>query len=468
MSEDSNFEDAWDAFAPVPEPQRDPVVRKLGVPEWIAIAIGFVTVLGLIVMWPSGDASVRASEDLRVLGIPSEFHEAVVSGLEEYPCGLDDLQCVQVQFTITTGPDAERLFTQEFPDIDTTPNFSEGDRVVLSRVSPGGTVTALTTEPCEFDPATDCIQATVALVEGEIETVLLFPGQEQGLVVGGEVQISFDQDGTIVALSSATIQNSYQFADAQRRTYLLVLLLVFAAAVIALGRWRGVAALVGIGLSLIVVVAWLIPTLLDGNPSAFAAIVAASAIAYLALYLAHGFTRVTTVALLGTVSALALTTLLSSITVVLGQFTGFTSEESTLLLLLDGVDVRSIVLAGIVIGAAGALDDVTVTQSATVNQLRRTDPTLGATELFRRGMEVGKAHVGSIVNTLVLAYMGAALPLTILFIVANQSFGTVLNSEVVAVEVTRAVVGTLGIIAAVPLTTWFATIWPASTEGHSH
>jgi uncharacterized membrane protein len=441
---------------------------QLGPPEIIIIAIAVATLIGLLMFWPSGDAAARARSDLSVLGIPSEFHEATISAVDEYACGANGLACILVTFEITTGPDAGRLFTQEFPLISTTPVFKPGNVVVLSRVTPPGSVTSLDTRPCEFDATEECVQATLDLIGGGTEQVLLFPGQEQGLIVGGDVHITYETDGSIIAISAATVQTSYQYADSQRRPYLFILFLVFAASVIALGRIRGAAALVGIGLSLVVIVGWLIPSLLDGNSASIVALVAASAVAFLALYLSHGFTRVTTVALLGTVAAIALTTALSAITVVAGNFTGFTSEETTLLLLLGGVDIKSILLAGIVIGAAGALDDVTVTQSASVNQLRRTDPTLPAAELFRRGMEIGKAHVGSIVNTLVLAYMGAALPLAILFIVAEQSFGTVLNSEVVAIEVTRAIVGTIGIIAAVPLTTWFATIWPASADIHSH
>jgi len=263
------------------------------------------------------------------------------------------------------------------------------------------------------------------------------------------------------------MQTTYQYADAQRRWFLIFLVALFAAAVIALGRWRGVAALAGLGLSLVVIIIWLIPSLLDGNPPAIVALIAASAVAFLALYVSHGFTRMSTVALIGTIGALTLTTLLSVLTVALGDFTGFTSEESTLLLLLDGIDIRGLMLAGIVIGAAGALDDVTVTQASAINQIRLADPSLSRSSLFTRGMTIGRAHVGSIVNTLMLAYLGAALPLTILFVIAQQSLGAVANSEVVAVEIVRTIVGTLGIIAAVPLTTWLATVWPSS-QTHDH
>ncbi|MDA2979932.1 MAG: YibE/F family protein [Actinomycetota bacterium] len=461
--------DDWIAFITEPDATSRP---RLAMPEYIAVGLGLLVVIGLISFWPSGSATQSAADQLSGLGIPSEFHEAAVQDTTEYGCGgTTDLRCLQVVFEIQSGPDAGRTYLQELPLIDTTPTFTIGQKVVLSRVPPNGRVTSLELEGCEFDPSVECTRVGLTLSEGPgapgPATFILFPGQDSGISIGNEVQITFESDGAIVGIAPASIQTTYQYADAQRRWFLTLLVALFAAAVIALGRWRGVAALAGLGLSLVVVIIWLIPSLLDGNPPAVVALIAASAVAFLALYVSHGFTRISTVALIGTIGALGLTTLLSVLTVALGSFTGFTSEESTLLLLLDGIDIRGLMLAGIVIGAAGALDDVTVTQASAIHQVRLADPSLSRSSLFARGMTIGRAHVGSIVNTLMLAYLGAALPLTILFVIAQQSLGTVANSEVVAVEIVRTIVGTLGIIAAVPLTTWLATIWPSS-QTHAH
>lgn len=459
----------WLAFAE--EPTQKPRF-KWEMPETIAVVIGVAVVVGLVALWPSGSAGSDAADQLDVLGIPSQIYEAEVVDQTTYDCGgTADLECSLVRFEIAAGPDAGRMYTQEFPLVDTTPSFSIGQRVVLSRVAPNGQVVAVGEAPCEFDQEMTCSAVTVLWVSGDNSgaeaDLTLFPGEEEGLTAGVDVQILSESDGTIVAVSPATIQSMYQYADSQRRTFLWLLMFAFAGAVILLGRWRGVAALTGLALSLIVVVVWLIPSLLDGNTPAFVALVGASAVAYLALYVSHGVTRTSTIALLGTVGALALTTGLSVVTVSLGSFTGFVSEESTLLILLEGIDIRGLLLAGMVIGAAGALDDVTVTQANSIFQIRRADPDLSKVELFNRGMVIGKAHVGSIVNTLMLAYLGAALPLTILFVASRQSLGAVSNSEVVAVEIVRTIVGTLGIIAAVPLTTWLATLWPSSNE-HVH
>ena len=461
--------DDWIAFATEPDAPARP---RPGTPEYIAIGLGLLVIIGLIAFWPSGSAAQSAADQLSGTGIPSEFHEAIVQDTTEYGCGdTTDLRCLQVVFEIQNGPDAGRIYLQELPLIDTTPTFRIGQRVVLSRVPPNGRVASIGLVGCEFDPSVECTSVELDLLEGPGSpgpaTFVLFPGQDPGLSIGDEVQITFESDGAIVGIARASIQTTYQYADSQRRWFLALLVALFAAAVIALGRWRGVAAVAGLGLSLVVVIIWLIPSLLDGNSPSIVALTAASAVAFLALYVSHGFTRMSTVALIGTLGALALTTLLSVLTVALGNFTGFTSEESTLLLLLDGIDIRGLMLAGIVIGAAGALDDVTVTQASAINQIRLADPSLSRSNLFARGMTIGRAHVGSIVNTLMLAYLGAALPLTILFVIAQQSLGTVANSEVVAVEIVRTIVGTIGIIAAVPLTTWLATIWPSS-QTHDH
>jgi uncharacterized membrane protein len=249
----------------------------------------------------------------------------------------------------------------------------------------------------------------------------------------------------------------YQYADRQRRSVLLWLAVLFAVAVVALGRLRGVAALVGLAASIIVLLTFVLPAILDGRSPVLVSIVGASAIAYLALYLANGFNTRTTVALLGTLSALALTVLLASVFTSLAEISGFASEEALLVKLGDkALDLSGVVLGGMVIGALGALDDVTVTQAESVWELRSANPQLPRRAVFRSAMRIGRAHVASTVNTLALAYAGAALPLLILFVQSRQSLGTVANSETVATEILAALVGSIGIVASVPLTTWVA------------
>jgi uncharacterized membrane protein len=179
--------------------------------------------------------------------------------------------------------------------------------------------------------------------------------------------------------------------------------------------------------------------------------------AFGALYLTHGFNDATTVALLGTLASLLLTALLGWVFVELTHLTGFADEEAAYLRATSGtIDVRGLLLAGIVIGSLGVLDDVTVTQVSAVDQIRRADPTLPWRQLHLRGLSVGRDHVASAVNTLVLAYAGTSLPMLLLFTQTGRPIRDVLTGEVVAAEIVRTLVGSIGLVASVPLTTWLA------------
>jgi uncharacterized membrane protein len=246
-------------------------------------------------------------------------------------------------------------------------------------------------------------------------------------------------------------------------------MVLFAAVVVWLGRWRGTAALGGLIASIAILLLFILPAILDGRSPVLVAVVGSAAIAFVALYLAHGFNRMTTVALIGTVATLLLIALLSALVVAVSHFTGLVSEESSLLTFFPNVDVGGLLLAGIVLGAAGAIDDVTVTQASAVWELRAVNPALEVRDLFSRGLRIGRDHIASMVNTLLLAYAGASLPLVVLFVLSQQSLGTVANSEVVAIEIVRTLVGSIGLVAAVPLTTWLAAIAAdGKAPEHSH
>jgi uncharacterized membrane protein len=257
----------------------------------------------------------------------------------------------------------------------------------------------------------------------------------------------------------------YSYADRQRRSALLWLVIIFAVAVIALGRLRGVGALIGLGGSIAVILVFVLPSMLDGNSAPLVAIVGASAVAFLALYLANGVRPMTTVALLGTLTALGLTVLLATVFSDLAHLTGTGNEEALLLRLgTSAVDLKGLLLAGMVLGATGALDDITVTQASAVGELAIADPSLGRRDLYRSGLRIGRDHISSTVNTLALAYAGASLPLLLLFSLSRQSLGTVANSETVAVEIIATLVGSIGLVAAVPISTWFGALVAAEHD----
>ncbi len=247
------------------------------------------------------------------------------------------------------------------------------------------------------------------------------------------------------------------YADRERRAPLVMLAVVFAAVVVALGRMRGVRALVAMAGTLAVLAAFIAPSVLEGNNPLAVAVVAAGAIALLGLPLTHGFNATTTVALAATMGALALTLGLSAAFFELAAFTGYATEESTIIpFLATGIDMRGLLLGGAVIGALGALDDITVTQVATVAEVHRRSPSLGFRELLGSGLRVGREHIASTVNTLLLAYAGAGIPVILLFAVSDQPLGIILNSELISVEIARTLCGSIGLVAATPLATALA------------
>lgn len=295
-------------------------------------------------------------------------------------------------------------------------------------------------------------------------TLTVHEGPEAGAIVSlPEINLRFDRSvpdlapGDKVILGYEDSTNTYFYADRDRRGSLVWLTVLFAVVVVAFGRLRGLLALISMIATIGVLVAFVAPSVLDGNDPVLVAIVAAAVIATLSLYLTHGFTPTTTVALAGTLGALVLTLILSWIFFDLAAFTGLATEEAIVLPFIDAnLDVAALLLGGAVIGALGALDDVTVTQVATVAELRRRNPELPTTDLVASGIRVGRDHIASTVNTLLLAYVGASTPLLLLFAVSDQPLEMVANSEIIAMEIVRTLCGSLGLVAAVPITTALA------------
>jgi uncharacterized membrane protein len=271
------------------------------------------------------------------------------------------------------------------------------------------------------------------------------------LTVGAPVVLSRSDD------PQGTGRPIYAFADFQRRTPLLVLGLIFAVMVVLLGRWRGLTALAALGISLLIIIRFVLPALLAGESPLLVAVVGSAAVMFLALYLTHGVTAQTTTAVLGTMVSLALTAVLGTVFVAAARFTGLATEEAGFLQATAGqVDLRGLLLAGIVIGSLGVLDDVTVTQASAVWQLHRAAPDAGPVAIYRAALNIGRDHIASTVNTLVLAYAGASLPLLVLFTLSNQPLTAVLSGEIVAEEIVRTLVGSIGLVASVPITTGLA------------
>lgn len=312
--------------------------------------------------------------------------------------------------------------------------------------------------PSGEDTTLRCAELDVELLEGPDTGVVValdvFDAASADFSVGETVVVEFDDQ--------APEGFQYRFSDRQRTSVLLWLTVLFAASVVVLGRWRGLAALVGLGISLAVLLVFTVPALVDGSDPLAVALVSAAAISFAAIYLSHGFNSMSTVALMGTLASLALTAVLATVFVQLAGITGLASEQATFLQLGSvEVGLQGLVLAGIVIGALGALDDMTVTQASAVWELRAAAGPRSVAQLYRSGIRIGRDHVASTVNTLVLAYAGASMPLLLFFSLTAQPLGVVANGELVATEIVRTLVGSIGLVASVPLTTALAA-WTAS------
>lgn len=256
-------------------------------------------------------------------------------------------------------------------------------------------------------------------------------------------------------------------ADRVRLTPLALLAALFVAVTLGVSRGQGLRALLGLLLSLAAIGGFILPQLLAGRAPLLVTFVGMGALMAVTLYLIQGWNIRTHTAFLALLGCLSVTALLALLWVEVSALTGFGSEE-TLYLQATGVtlDMRGLLLAGIVIGASGVLDDVVLAQAVSVYEIAEANPALTVREIFRRGMKIGNAHLASMVNTLVLAYASTALPLIILFALYTEPWYLTLNREFIAEEVVRTLVGSLGLLLAVPLTTAIAA-WMAPQMGEA-
>jgi uncharacterized membrane protein len=251
---------------------------------------------------------------------------------------------------------------------------------------------------------------------------------------------------------------AYSFSDFQRHGPLLWLLAAFAIVVVAAGRFSGLRALAGLTISIATVIFFIVPAITDGRPPLQVAAFGALGVMLATIPLVHGGGAKSLAACLGTAFALLLTLGLADLFTSLAHLSGLTSDEALYLEATTHVSVRGLLLAGMVVGALGVLGDTTVTQASTVMALRRANPTLGWTALVTHATSVGRDHIAATVNTLVLAYTGAALPILVVFSLSGTSFSSAVNGEVVAEPIVATLVGSIGLIAAVPVTTALAAL----------
>jgi uncharacterized membrane protein len=369
------------------------------------LAALFVTVgVGLLVLWPGTDRAqvgpVAASE---IVG--AKVDVVTAEGCEQFT----GRGCQLARVTITSGSDAGRESYLALPSTEFAPALRPGDRIRVARNAP--------------------------------------------------------LDGAAPALDDPR-QQPLAFVDFERGRSLLLLVLVFALLVVALAGWQGVRSLVAVGVSLVVVIGWMVPSILSGHPPLAAAAVGGLAVMLGTTVLTHGLGLKTAAAMLGAAATVVLVVGLGAVAVDLANITGLSSDEAGVLgaRAQSEISIQGLVLAGIVVGALGVLDDLTVSQASTVLALRRASPAMPAGRLFREAMVVGRDHLGATVNTLVLAYAGASLPVLLVLAGQGTRFLDAIEFEQVAGVIVATVVGSTGLLAAVPLTTGLAAALAVRTQ----
>ncbi len=314
------------------------------------------------------------------------------------------------------------------------------------------------------------------LVEAPFQVVRaeLLSGSKKGAVVevvNDHLKLDAGDTFFLQYVSDPEGVETFQAIERDRLRVLLALFLVFAAAILALGGRQGLRSLLSLAGSFFVILYILLPQLLKGAPPVLTSVFVAAVVLVLALYSTHGWRRTTHAAFLGTLSTVALTGLFASLAVRVAQLTGFSSDEAVYLNSTLGgtLDARGLLLGGIIIGILGILDDIAITQASVVAELKSVGDRLSNAEIYRRALRVGKEHVGALVNTLALAYTGSALPLLLLFLNDRTPALVALNGELVATEIVRTIVGSLGLVMAVPVTTALAVLLvKPGDEGHEH
>ncbi|MFH1280597.1 MAG: YibE/F family protein [Candidatus Beckwithbacteria bacterium] len=294
------------------------------------------------------------------------------------------------------------------------------------------------------------LQGQEKVIEYESPNILL---KEQLYKVGDKVILmeGINLDG----------ESMFMITDRIRSNSLIILSLIYGIAIIGLAKFKGFKSLLGLGLSFLVVIKFIVPQILAGANPLLVSILGSVGIVSVTLYLTHGVKKQTTVSLISTLLSLVLTGVIAVLVTKLTKLTGLGSEEAMFLQISQQsiASMRGLLLGGIMIGALGVIDDITVTQAAIVFELKKANQKLGIKELYKRGLNIGKDHIASMTNTLVLAYTGASLPLFLLFYSSEIIPGWVaINSEIIVEEVVATLVGSLGLIASVPITTYLAAV----------
>lgn len=444
--------------APAPAAGPGPAGPPRRVRAWrrallVALALAAAaTVAGLVLLWPRGAAPAAEPGFTGSQNISAEAVAGRVLRVDRGPCG---------------SPDSGAVFDGD-PAPAAAPGFRADPRPMAP---PPGATPAPGVDPVPAPPAPgqglappECDAAVVALTGGPDagrRTLLETSGRagDPDLAAGDEI---------VLAIQPGPGGNRYGFLDIARGPAMWAWLAATAAGIVLIGAWRGVRAVLGLGLTLAVVGLFLVPALLRGGPPVALATVTGAAAMIPVMLLVHGVNWKTGAALGGTLCSLSAAAGLAHAAIATADVRGLADDSNLLIqLYLPTVSVTGLLLAGFIVGALGALNDATIAQASTVTELAEADPAAGPWRLFAAAMRVGRDHIASMVYTLLLAYVGASLPMTLLLSVADRPLTQVLTSDLVATELLRSVVGALALTLAVPVTTAIAALTAHGRPGAS-
>ncbi|QGN57344.1 YibE/F family protein [Nostocoides sp. HKS02] len=298
-------------------------------------------------------------------------------------------------------------------------------------------------------PNAQCGQAFVRLDNSTMITVGVPPEVVRaGVGTGVVIMKVADQSGS-----------PYSYYDIARGKPLVLLAILFCVVVAGVARWRGIRALIGLGLAFLVVGKFLLPALLEGHSPVALGLATSGAIMVMVLYLAHGVSARTTTALLGTMAGVLIIAGLGSASVAAAHLTGVSSDDnSALQQVAQQLDLSNLLTCGIILAGLGILNDVTITQSAAVWELWEIAPETSARQLYTQAMRIGRDHIASTVYTVVFAYAGAALPVLLLISIYDQPLLRTLTSLDIGEELVRTMAGGVGLVLSVPATTALAVL----------
>ena len=346
-------------------------------------------------------------------------------------------------------------FTRRLPArVDTAPADVAGEEMLRGRVA--------SVEAAQ--PSSGADQSARVLVDitqgGQAGQQVEIQQNGNVTVLVGETSVRPGDEVLVEHLSGGSQGDRYVISDFYRLPSLLVLILVFAAATIAVGRWVGLRALISIGMSVLAIFSFIVPGIASGHDPLMVCLAGSLLLMTATIYLTYEWQWKTHAAAFSIGICLLASALLSIIFANLGHLTGFSSDESAMLVQSSPVpiDMRGLLMGSVLIGAAGILGDAVVSQASSAFELKSANPGLTWRRLFQHTMVIGRDHIASMVNTLLLAYTSAALPLLLLVMMQNLRFTQTLNSELIAEEIVRTLVGSLGLILAVPMTSLIASL----------